>query len=216
MTLPTFLGIGALKAGTTTLHHHLAAHPDVTLPRDRKEVMFFDRHWDKGVGWYAAQFDGSTPAVGEVSPGYLWHRDAPARCAEVLPDVALVAVLRAPVDRVVSQYRFFQKEQGFAGSLKAFVDAHPNAIERSQYAAQLDRWAVHHARHRILVLRFDDLVQAPHATMARVFDHIGVDPSRCGPLTTEAQNRSAPPRLPASTEPDAVRCAGRTTTIWAG
>ena len=36
MTLPSFLIIGAMKSGTTTLHADLATHPSISTP-DRKE-----------------------------------------------------------------------------------------------------------------------------------------------------------------------------------
>jgi hypothetical protein len=39
---PTFLGIGAQKAGTTWLHAQLSRHPDVWLP-PTKEIHYFDR-----------------------------------------------------------------------------------------------------------------------------------------------------------------------------
>ena len=40
MTLPNFLVIGAPKAGTTSLHLHLRAHPAVFMP-ELKEPRFF-------------------------------------------------------------------------------------------------------------------------------------------------------------------------------
>ncbi|MFK7919149.1 MAG: sulfotransferase [Ilumatobacter sp.] len=39
--LPTFIGIGAQKSGTTWLHEQLDAHPDVWVP-PTKELHFFD------------------------------------------------------------------------------------------------------------------------------------------------------------------------------
>lgn len=39
---PTFLGIGAQKAGTTWLHKQLTQHPEIWMP-PRKEIHFFDR-----------------------------------------------------------------------------------------------------------------------------------------------------------------------------
>ncbi len=45
--LPTFLGIGAPKSGTSWLHDVLASHPDVWKAQ-RREVHFFDRHYDRG------------------------------------------------------------------------------------------------------------------------------------------------------------------------
>ena len=40
--LPTFLGIGAQKAGTTWLESNLRKHPDIYMP-PRKEIHYFDR-----------------------------------------------------------------------------------------------------------------------------------------------------------------------------
>ena len=56
MTLPTFLGIGVPRGGTTWLHTLLATHPDVYIPTRRKEIRFFDRHFDRGLGWYEGFF----------------------------------------------------------------------------------------------------------------------------------------------------------------
>ena len=77
MTLPTFLGIGVPRAGTTWLHQLLSAHPDVFLPSRRKEVRFFDRHHEEGQGWYEGFFcppdeADRYSAIGEISPQYLY------------------------------------------------------------------------------------------------------------------------------------------------
>ena len=53
--LPNFLIIGVQKAGTTSLFTYLTEHPQVRSPAT-KEVHFFDRRWDLGVGWYQSQF----------------------------------------------------------------------------------------------------------------------------------------------------------------
>ena len=71
MTQPTFLVIGAMKAGTTALWRYLREHSEVFMP-DPKEVHFFSRKWDEGWDWYEAKFadtDGAL-AVGEASPSY--------------------------------------------------------------------------------------------------------------------------------------------------
>ena len=51
------------------VHEWLAGHPDVYVPTRRKEVRFFDRHYDRGLGWYAKYFPAengeSYRAIGE-------------------------------------------------------------------------------------------------------------------------------------------------------
>ena len=56
MTLPTFLGIGVQRAGTTWLHTLLNSHPDVYMPTHRKEIRFFDRYYERGLSWYEEFF----------------------------------------------------------------------------------------------------------------------------------------------------------------
>ncbi|MGD0246338.1 MAG: hypothetical protein ABSB59_39250 [Streptosporangiaceae bacterium] len=63
MTLPTFVVIGAMKAGTVSLRHYLDDHPDVFLGRGGKfgEPNFFiaEYNWPRGRGWYESLFDGA-------------------------------------------------------------------------------------------------------------------------------------------------------------
>ena len=39
--LPNVLIIGAMKCGTTSLHHYLDLHPEISMS-EQKEVRFFD------------------------------------------------------------------------------------------------------------------------------------------------------------------------------
>ena len=67
MTLPTFVVIGAMKAGTVSLGHYLDEHPDVFLGRGGRfgEPNFFvaEYNWARGRGWYESLFDGGGRAT---------------------------------------------------------------------------------------------------------------------------------------------------------
>jgi hypothetical protein len=93
MTLPTFVVIGAMKAGTVSLSHYLDEHPDVFLGRGGKlgEPNFFtaEYNWPRGRGWYESLFDGAgqAAAIGECSPSYTMapaFRGVPERMAQVI------------------------------------------------------------------------------------------------------------------------------------
>ena len=113
--LPTFLIVGAQKAGTTALYAYLTRHPAILGP-PWKEVSFFDRHFWRGDAWYRGNFPsklqrrrartrtGVEPVVGEASPSYLFHPFAPERVARLLPDVNVIALVRNPIDRALSHY----------------------------------------------------------------------------------------------------------------
>jgi hypothetical protein len=91
--LPTFLVIGAAKAGTTSLHFYLRQHPDVYLT-PVKETNYY---WNEGreigrriprtIDEYAHCFAGATTecAVGEISPQYLNSPTAASRIEREMP-----------------------------------------------------------------------------------------------------------------------------------
>ena len=68
--LPSFVIIGAHKAGTTSFYKNLATHPQI-LPAWTKEVHYFDQDPLPPLSWYRAHFpsrkelsevDGISPA----------------------------------------------------------------------------------------------------------------------------------------------------------
>jgi hypothetical protein len=198
--LPTFLIVGAQKAGTTALYDFLYRHPAISGPA-WKEVSFFDRHWARGARWYRGNFPlRSRPPVGEASPGYLFHPEAPRRVRELLPDARLVAVLRDPVARAYSHYRhevalgreplsfeeaLAAEDARMAGELERMA-ADPVYFSyawwnwtykaRGLYAEQLERWYTEFPREQLLVVLNDELTADPAGTYARVLEHVGAPP----------------------------------------
>lgn len=184
--LPTFLVIGAMKAGTSSLWLYLAEHPDIYMaPTDAptKELDFFtDRgHWHRGVEWYRAQFAGagSCTAVGEASVNYSkhpLHRGVPERAAAVVPEARLVYLIRHPLDRIVSHYRHAMAEWAAPQPLaEAVLDDHPQYLTPCRYAEQLERWLEHFPRDRIHVVTTEDLAHDRAGVVAGVCRFLGVD-----------------------------------------
>jgi hypothetical protein len=109
MTLPTFVVIGAMKAGTVNLRHYLDEHPHVFIGRGEPNFFIAEDNWPRGRGWYESLFDGAdrAAAIGECSPCYTWahlYRGVPERMAQVVPEARLVYVVRDPIARMQSMY----------------------------------------------------------------------------------------------------------------
>jgi hypothetical protein len=114
---PSFLVVGAQRAGTTSLFRALMAHPHVLRPLMHKGVNYFDVNYHRDWSWYLGHFplrataqrrrppSGSTAAVFEASGYYMFHPHAAGRIAERLPDVRVVAMVRDPVERAYSAYK---------------------------------------------------------------------------------------------------------------
>jgi hypothetical protein len=201
---PTFLVIGAYKAGTTTLHHVLRAHPQVFVP-DRREPSYFafadatdpsNPAWHRSVrdeADYLALFAGAedAKAVGEVSPEYLLHPAAPAAIASRIPDVTLLAVLRDPAERAFSDWVMYRREGHEPLSFEAALDVQDERRARGeptgfylaggQYADQVARFIDAFGRDRLHVWLYEDVTRDADAAYAEMFSAIGVDPTAARP-----------------------------------
>ena len=125
-----------MKSGTSSLYSYLAQHPQV-LPASTKEIFYFDRHFDRGVGWYRAHFPlkytlwnrsrrrGVPVLTGEATPSYISHPHAPRRAAAMLPEAKILITLRNPVDRAYSHYQHGLRNEWDHLSFEAALQAEP-------------------------------------------------------------------------------------------
>ncbi|MDQ4131308.1 MAG: sulfotransferase domain-containing protein [Actinomycetota bacterium] len=186
--LPTFLIIGAQRAGTTSLTRYLDEHPQIYMYR-AKEARFFDRHYGRGLDWYRSLFReaASGSELGEASPNYMYDEAAVPRMAEAVPNARLVAILRNPVDRAYSHYwllRALEREpMSFAAAVRAesepihagFTSPGPRSyLDRGRYLRQLQHVCRYYPRQALHVLLFEDLRQRPEETFAELCRFLGV------------------------------------------
>ena len=217
--VPDFVVAGAAKCGTTSLYRYLVDHP-LVLPAQIKEVHFVDRqhNFDKGEAWYRSWFPtraalrsaadahhAERAICGESTPNYLAHPEAAARLHAVVPDGRVILLLREPVDRAWSQYRWQQRWGGetlsFADAVRAEADRTGDGfammgadrqtrnrfithgyLARSRYADQLEWWFDAFPREQLLVLRSEDLFADPAATLERTCAFLGLPARRPGGL----------------------------------
>lgn len=210
--LPSFLVIGAMKAGTSSLHRYLAAHPQVFMSTP-KELNFFvaERNWTRGLDWYRSHFvNAPADAVaGESSPSYSMYPlfdGVPQRIAEVLPGARLVYVLRDPIERIRSHYlatHYLQRRNpDYADDpiqrehlpIERAVVERDIYVQTSSYALQIERYLEHFPRDRILAVTTGALKARRADVLKRVFRFLGVDPEpglAASEVTEREHNRTA-------------------------
>jgi len=196
MTLPTFLGIGAPRAGTTWLNTLLASHPDVYTPTLRDEINFFDQYYERGPSWYETLFPppegaGIYQAIGEISPQYLECDECPERIFTTVPQSKLIVMLRHPVDRAYSQYGFYVQRRNYRGSFKDFLAARPRALERGFYSRYLERYLGYFDRTQILALIFEDAVTDILRTKKTLADFLHITVEKFPPHAGRAKVNSS-------------------------
>ena len=184
--LPTFVVIGGLKCGTTSLHHYLALHPQIAMSRP-KELNFFvaELNWGLGANWYASHFDSAALARGESSPHYTNRPrfDGVAeRMRDTSPDVRVIYMVRDPVERMLSHYLHNlgggYDERPLA---EALADERSAYWQRSRYAFQLEPFLERFDHDAIALFSSEELARDRNGTMRSVYEFLGVDPAFSSP-----------------------------------
>lgn len=204
MTLPNFLIIGAAKAGTTSLYHYLAQHPDVFMSPIKETNHFCDEGTlvdgapairDRAA--YQALFAPAAgrAAIGEASPKYLNDVSAPDRIHAELPGVRLIVSLRNPADRAYSSYLGRIRDGAETRTAEEALRPGNYAFDTSLYSPRLERYFRRFPRERIEVILFDDLAARPAETLRQICRFLEIEPDL--PLDlTERHNPAVVPRFP--------------------
>lgn len=185
MQLPYFMVIGAMKAGTTSLHYYLSRHPDLSMPSSGKELDFFNRdiNWGRGMDWYKSNFDNNNKKKGEVNPNYTMSKSpgtslVPSRIHSLIPDVLLIYVLRDPVERMISHVHHNWIDGVEIRSIDEIVcDVNDNGNYRcyGRYFFQISEYLQFFKKENILILKLEDLEKNRKNVMERIFSFLGVE-----------------------------------------
>lgn len=206
--VPNFFIVGAAKAGTTSLHAYLSAHPDVCMSTV-KEPHFFSSFEAKpefdnfeppirDPGAYQALFDhaeGRT-AIGEASPSYLCDVNAAQRIKAAVPNAKIVISLRNPVERAYSAYLMEFHAGREKLPFEQALEADRRRTEKGWgvsfgyddlglYAKQVERYMKVFGHDNVHVLFFEDLIRDTPAVTHQIARFVNVDPSRFPASTFE-------------------------------
>ncbi|WP_158535236.1 sulfotransferase family protein [Acaryochloris thomasi] len=198
--IPDFIICGAMKSGTTTLHHVLDQHPDIYIPE--KEIHFFDidnllehpdfflfkqGQWisqdihedpEKFWRWYARHFAAAQAGqmIGEDSTVYLSSKRAAQRIALQPKDIKVVVMLRHPTSRAYSQYWHMLRTGRAVYDFEQMIQYDPySVLGRSMYYEQLEDFLRYIPRARIKIVLFEEFIANKAQTVRSVCEHVGVD-----------------------------------------
>jgi Sulfotransferase family len=202
--LPTFLVIGAARAGTTSLYAQFARHPGVYMS-PVKEPNFFavagerpsyrgpgeDRlQWITELAAYAELFRDAAPeaARGEASVLYLYSPKAAERIQHYVPSAKLIAILRDPVARAFSAFSYLKGRGSEPLDFQEALAAEEHRIEAGWshiwhyrrmglYGEQLTRYYERFPAEQIRTVLYDDFEADPVGEMRQLFEFVEVDSS---------------------------------------
>jgi hypothetical protein len=206
---------GVPKAGTTSLFKYLADHPQVCASSLKETRFFLDPDYPLPV---AKRFDGTNleaytgffphfragehRLMIEATPDYLYSRSA-LRIAELLPHAKIIFILRDPVDRLVSWYKYacqrglIQSGVSFEAYVKSQIDRPitPDtptclrALDQGRFEKYLPG-LLEAFGERILTIRFEDLINDSRRVMDVICEFGGLDASFYNQYQFTAENVS--------------------------
>ncbi len=186
--LPTVVGVGAGRCGTTTVYNYLRHHPDVYMS-PIKEINYFGvrsrgpaRPRGLTLEDYALFFSGRQKQrhVGEISPIYLSQPEAAEEIKSLLRHCRIIVQIRHPVARFASQYKHHLRQHNF-DDMETYVNTALEGLGKqsprlardwynpaknmlqSLYAEQLRKYISLFGRQNVHVMVFDDMVAKPQA-----------------------------------------------------
>lgn len=202
MVLPNFLIVGFQKAGTTSVYHYLAQHPDVFVS-PTKELNFFSSIVERplidpkrtggitSLETYSAVFASGAgrKAIGEASPLYATDPAVPAEIVRLIPAARLIALVRNPVERAYSEYWMrvrdkrerrpfetaIQEEREAAGD-RPWRQGTSTYLATGFYARHLQPYWDRFGTDRLACHLFEDLEADPASVMHDIFRFLDIDP----------------------------------------
>jgi hypothetical protein len=217
--MPFLLVGGASRCGTTSIYRYLIDHPDVCGGRYKESGFFLADYHPADVRY--VDF-GPPERLARLFEPHEEHRicvDATAetlispggekRIEKTLRHPKFLFVLRDPIDRFTSCYRYY-KQRGFVSSeetLWRFFENQKTDLSSAGSSAQLALLGGlyhHHLRKfyhhfnpdQIIIIWFDELCSAPHLVMRRVAEFCGIDPEFYASYEFKPQNPSVNVRWP--------------------
>jgi hypothetical protein len=202
--LPTFLIIGAQKAGTTSLYRYLAKHPDIKPNFVVKELSFFDEYYDRGIPWYKSHFPfkRKNKHYFEGTTHYLFNPLAPKRIKDVLPNVKIIALLRNPIDRAYSSYKHQVRAGRETLSFEEAIESekkrlkgekerlsnessyfsynynHFSYLERGKYNEQIQNWLEYFPKEQMFILSSDEFFKNTESSLNKIYNFLEIKPSQ--------------------------------------
>lgn len=188
--------VGAQKSATTSLYYWISQHPDICAPISMKDFPYFakDEFFEKGDSYLRQEYEkcnesSSSTTFVQGSVSYMFYPYSIQRIFDYNPASKLILVLRNPIDRAVSAYRYFVKMQKETETFEKAIEQEDERMQSPDFAVRSDLAYLNHGlygkqlqeiyevfpKNQVLVLLYDELKNNPLLLTKRVFEFLEVD-----------------------------------------
>lgn len=192
-----FVCVGPQRTATSWLHKHLSPHPQLALPQQVKETMFFDERFENGMPWYWQHFAVAqeNQKLGEIGPTYFDSESALRRLA-AFAGLKIIINIRDPVERTYSVFRHHRSKGRVPDDYFAAVKLMPRIESSGRYAVHCPRWEEAFGKHHCHYIFQARVEQAPQSCVDTLCDFLAVDRIVLPPEAAERFGQATRPRWP--------------------
>lgn len=182
---------GAAKSGTSSLHEYLNQHPKICMSRSKEPHHFCRiKKYELGAASHNELFDEScgVQVFGESSTGYMIWPDSIKKISINLDNPKIIMVLRDPVERAFSHYRWRFRLGLEKRSFMEAVDkdgfgydpekpdkfGYKAYLQFSQYSKYCPMWLEEFGRNNCLLVSSADLKNEPRKVVNECFSFLSL------------------------------------------
>jgi hypothetical protein len=185
--------VGAQRSGTTYLYHILNNHPQIEMNRSivPEPKFFLVPGSENRAEEYEGQFF-SNPSVsywGDKSASYMEFPETAGRIAKCFPKARILFILRDPVERAISHFRYSSDNGVETLPLdvviadltlqsrpydRSKISVSPyQYVERGKYVTFIDAYVKHFSKEQIKILVFEEFA-GNESTVKELYRYLGV------------------------------------------
>lgn len=182
--------IGTQKAGTTSLYEYIKQHNDIYFS-DIKEVTYFvqDELYSKGEEYYHSFFQSHNNE--QVSASAYVHMLPCQKCPERVkvynPDMKFIVMLRDPVERAYSAYKYAIKNgwEDEKNSFEDTIELEKERIKKEQYdltyfynglyTKHIVHWQKYFPEKNFLIIQDTELKNNSKEVLKKVFSFLEIE-----------------------------------------
>ncbi|NJN27490.1 MAG: sulfotransferase domain-containing protein [Cyclobacteriaceae bacterium] len=189
---------GATKSGTTSLFKYLKDHPEVSGSSLKETRFFLDidypvpaiHHYNGSLSKYFEFFKqiSKDQLLLEATPDYLYSLGTPERIKSKISNCKLVFILRNPVDRFISWYKFSKQNNSIPSDTslgdffkmqvddeKNYYEQHRMVLMQGKYSEYLNNYFECFDPEKIYVCYLEDLEADPYQFMNKICEFLHIE-----------------------------------------
>ena len=171
--------IGAARSATTSLSQILDQHPDICLSRPKEPQFFSDPDWREKIETYHNCFHEEAKIYLDASTNYskypAFNKHIHQDIKEYNVHMKLVYIMRHPIDRMISHYKFSLERGLTKDDLETALRQNPIYMNASNYILQIESYLDHFDKNQLLLLTFDEFQKFPEKVLQKTTDFLGID-----------------------------------------